>query len=353
MATTLSKFQRRAQRTLSIAFAWVLAGAATAFFHWVVARSLGDHSSLQSFVSFHGWRSLLWGLLGGGVYIFFLRDRLRSLPFSQAFLIMSLLVLATVLVYHLLIPNLVGEATNAWSTALREPWMWADFIYRDVLMGATMIMVRLNDQFATGSSGFLLGRYAKPRQELRIFMFLDMRSSTSIAERIGDTRYFQLLNELFTDITDPVIYSEGEIYQYVGDEISVSWDLRKGIKGQRCLRCFFAIREKLAKRAAHYNKRYGIVPVFKAGLHYGQVTTGEIGLIKKQTIFSGDAVNTAAHIQSSCNELGVDLLLSKDLLDVLALAPDKWTSRSMGEVHLKGKRRNVLLFTVEPMGSKV
>jgi adenylate cyclase len=349
MATRISKFQRRAQRTLSILLAWIAVGVVVAFFHWAVVRSLAVPISLVTLVHFHFWRSLAWGFFGGGIYIFVLRDRLRSLPFLNAYAIMTALVFFTVISYHLLIPRLSGPVTTPLVTALREPWMWADFLYRAVLMGGTMIMVRLNDQFASGSSGFLFGRYFKPRQELRIFMFLDMRSSTAIAEKIGDTRYFQLLNELYADITDPVIYSEGDIYQYVGDEVSVSWDLRKGIKGQRCLKCFFAIREKLAKRAPHYVKRYGITPEFKAGFHYGQVTTGEVGLLKKQMIFSGDAVNTAAHIQASCNDHGVNLLMSKEMLDVLALSPDKWVARDLGEAHLKGKRQNVQLYTVEPV----
>ncbi len=295
----------------------------------------------------HFWRSLFAGLVGGGVYIFLLRDRLRRLAFLPAFGIMSTMVAIAVAVPHVLLPALTADSLPF--AQLLFSWSClGDFLFWDILMGATMLMVRLNDQFGSGAAGFLLGRYLKPRQELRIFMFLDMRSSTAIAEEIGDTRYFQLLNEVYADITDPVIYSEGDIYQYVGDEISVSWQLHRGVKGQRCLRCFFDIQEKLRTRTEHYRQRYGIAPVFKAGFHYGQVTTGEIGLVKKQTIFSGDAVNTAAHIQAACNERGVDNLISKDLLDVLVLSPSKWSVRSVGEVTLKGKRRTIQLYTVAP-----
>lgn len=348
MAAPLSKFQRRSQRLLRTIAAWLVVAIIAAFVHWAVLRTTGYAVAYTALARTHLWRSLLWGIIGGGIYIFVLRDHLRSLPFLRAFAIMSTLVVCAVIGYEAVIPHLMATGHAPLSIDLRQPALWAEALYRTALMGATMIMVRLNDQFPTGASGFLFGRYFKPRQELRVFMFLDMRSSTAIAERIGDTRYFQLLNELFADITDPVMYSEGDIYQYVGDEISVSWDLRKGIKGQRCLRCFFAIREKLAKRSAHYTKRYGSAPVFKAGLHYGQVTTGEIGLVKKQTIFSGDVVNTAAHIQAQCNERGVDLLLSKELLEVLDLKPNEWTVKPMGDAQLKGKRRMIELFSVEP-----
>lgn len=345
MATPLSKLQRRTRRTLRITLAWVVIGFLAAFFHWATLRTMQVYLPLESLINYHFWRSLAWGIVGGGVYIFVLRDRLRRLPFLTAYGLMSLFVLAVVCSYHFG-PVLLHH------TKPDLAWTLADLLYRDLLMGATMMMVRLNDQFGSGGPGFLLGRYAKARQELRVFMFLDMRSSTTIAEQIGDTRYFQLLNEVYADITDPVIYSEGDIYQYVGDEISVSWRLHQGIKGQRCLRCFFAIRGKLEQRAAHYRQRYGIVPVFKAGLHVGQVTSGEVGLVKKQVIYSGDAVNTAAHIQAACNEHGVDNLISKELLDVLVLPQDRWEVRPIGEVGLKGKRHTMALFTVSPITAK-
>ena len=71
--------------------------------------------------------------------------------------------------------------------------------------------------------------------------------------------------------------------------------------------------------------------------------------MKKQTIFSGDAVNTTSHIQALCNELGVDLLVSKELIDVLVLPADRWQVRPMGRVNPKGKVREILLCHVEPL----
>ncbi len=351
MVTSLSKFQRRTRRTLRITLTWVLVGLVIGLWEGNVLESYGYPPDRLNILDAHFWRFLVIGLLGAGIYIFLLRDRLRKLAYLPALSIMSSLILAVMLAWVAYrTSSNYDPFISAFTRSVFSWWFLGQFIGWTLLMAATMLLVRLNDQFGSGAQGFLLGRYFKPKQELRIFMFLDMRSSTAIAEEIGDTRYFQLLNEVYADITDPVIYSEGDIYQYVGDEISVSWQLHKGVKGQRCVKCFFAIREKLKKRTEHYKKHYGITPVFKAGFHYGQVTTGEIGLVKKQTIFSGDAVNTAAHIQAACNEHGVDNLISKDLLDVLLLQPDKWNVRSMGEVPLKGKRRTVALFNVEPKG---
>lgn len=309
-----------------------------AFFHWTLAGDQAAGLGFTAYLDRHVWSAMTWGILGGGLYIFVLRKRLRHLPFLPAFGVIAALVLLVVPALH------VARAHVDAAQVLQQPEPWADALYHIMLFGGTMLAVRLYEQY--GGPTFLLGGYSRPRQELRVFMFLDMRSSTTIAEAIGDTRYFGLLNDLYADITDPVVDSGGNIYQYVGDEVSVSWPLHRGARNARCLRCFFAIQEKLQRRAPYYAKRYGSAPVFKAGFHYGQVTTGEVGLVKKQVIYSGDVVNTTAHIQARCNEFGVENLVSKDLLDLMALPADRWALRPIGSIPLKGKRNTVELTTV-------
>src|SRR5690606_19682146 len=276
---------------------------------------------------------MLAGIFGGGIYIFLLRDWLRRFPYFVAVALMGVIMLPAVAAAYLW----WSDGTGSFADRLFTLRFFATWLFWTALMSATMIMVRRNDPYGNGGVSDRSGRYVKPRQELRIFMFLDMRSSTTIAEQLGHKRYFNLLNELFTDITGPIVYSRGEIYQYVGDEISVSWPLRRGVSKQRCIRCFLDIRKMLMDRAANYEQRYGLVPIFKAGFHYGRVTTGEVGLVKKERVFSGDVVNTAARIQNSCNEHGVDNLISKQLLDVLHL-PAEYKVREIGSITLKGRR---------------
>jgi adenylate cyclase len=338
MAHPIARSRLRLERTLRIALAWVVVGALASLFEHNVLVSHGVETSLWERFDAGFWRSLAAGLLGGGLYIFVLRDLLRGYSYTKAFALMAALMLPVLAALEVV---LKGGAHTLASLAFL-----GHYLYWTMLMGGTMLLVRLNDQYGDGGVGYLTGRYFKPRQEMRIFMFLDMRSSTTIAEKIGHLRYFELLNELFTDITDPIMYSRGEIYQYVGDEISVSWPLRRGLKRQRCVRCFLDIRAKLERRAQHYQARYGIVPTFKAGFHYGAVTTGEVGVVKRERIFSGDAVNTAARIQNTCNTYGVDNLFSQELLDVLHL-PGSYRMREIGSITLKGKSNAMRLWTLE------
>lgn len=193
---------------------------------------------------------------------------------------------------------------------------------------------------------FFTGKYHRPIEEDRIFMFLDMRSSTSIAEKLGHIKYFNLLKEYYDDLSDPLIQFGGELYQYVGDEMIISWKIKEGTTNNNCIRSFFAMKEALEKQSEKYLRKYGLIPSFKAGLHAGKVTTGEIGVIKKEIFFTGDILNATARIQGLCNANDVDILISGSLNARLELERE-YKVRSIGEVELKGKKEILELFTVE------
>jgi adenylate cyclase len=88
-------------------------------------------------------------------------------------------------------------------------------------------------------NNFFTGKYHIPIVEERIFMFLDMKASTTIAENLGHVKYFEMLKEYYSDISNSIIKYSGEIYQYVGDDIVVSWKLKNGLQNNNCVECFF------------------------------------------------------------------------------------------------------------------
>ncbi len=191
---------------------------------------------------------------------------------------------------------------------------------------------------------YLTGRYHRPVEEDRIFMFLDIKSSTAIAERLGNKLYHSFLNDFFFDISAPIVETKGRIYQYVGDEVVVTWTEQEGLQDANCIACFFRVAATLHMHADLYERKYGFFPGFKAGYHFGPVIAGEIGDAKKDIVFHGDTVNTAARIRSECSRLGKDLLFSGDLrgklADVRGLIPE-----SVGKIRLKGKQEEIELFT--------
>ncbi len=194
--------------------------------------------------------------------------------------------------------------------------------------------------------GLFLGRYHHPVEEERLFMFLDLTSSTTLAERLGPLRFNAFKNDFFYDVAEPILATRGEIYQYVGDEVVVTWKVRNGKPTGDALRCFFLISEQIQARRERYLQRYGEAPAFKAGFHGGPVVTAEVGDIKRDIVHSGDAVNTAARIEAQCRSLGRRLLVSEHVLGWLAV-PDGWRAVDLGLMPLRGKRAPVRLYGVE------
>ena len=125
----------------------------------------------------------------------------------------------------------------------------------------------------------------------------------------------------------------------------ISWKLQKGLKNNDCIRCFFAMKESLLDKSAGYMEKYGVSPQFKAGLHSGKVTTGEIGVLKKEIIFTGDVLNATARIEGLCNQYNVDILASDSLAQQLNLDPH-YKVESVGKNILRGKDGEFELFTL-------
>ena len=65
----------------------------------------------------------------------------------------------------------------------------------------------------------LMGKYRNRVEEERIFMFMDLKSSTSIAESLGHIKYSSFILDAFMDINQVLYPYNAQVYQYVGDEI--------------------------------------------------------------------------------------------------------------------------------------
>src|SRR5207302_11491525 len=111
-----------------------------------------------------------------------------------------------------------------------------------------------------------LGRYRSPVREARVLMFLDLAGSTSLAEAVGELRVQNLLTRFFFDIDPAIVAHGGEVHAYVGDEVIVTWRLDRGMSGGRCVDCFLAIMDCIAGKADSYQREFGMVPSFRAGM---------------------------------------------------------------------------------------
>jgi adenylate cyclase len=209
----------------------------------------------------------------------------------------------------------------------------------------TQLIIEIIEKYSPGIFlDVFLGKYVHPRIEKRIIMFIDLKDSTPIAEKLGHKDYFRFIRDFIYLISIAIIEYNGRIYQYVGDEIVVSWPFN-ATNSKRCMDALIEARKLLQKNGERFRRKYGISPEFRVGIHAGEVTIGEIGLIKKDLAMSGDTMNTTARIRSACSELKQKFIVSKDFIDAIDLK--EWQSESLGIVDLKGKDKGLELFALK------
>ncbi len=197
----------------------------------------------------------------------------------------------------------------------------------------------------------ILGRYHRPREEVRVFLLVDLRGSTQIAERLGNLRYHAFLRRFISDVTGSVVRYHGEVHRYVGDEVILTWTAEEGLRDARCVRAVFAISDTLETARTEYEADFGVVPGFWAGLHLGPVVAGEIGTIKHEIAFLGDTLNAAARIEQASKELQHEFLASADVVSALDLPHDIATT-SLGGIELRGIKDSVELFSMTRVATR-
>ena len=372
------KLQIKLKRVLNLTIAWIVAGIFFAVLEYLFIypasqiKNIQNLTSEENIFSYNFGRSVtviiiaavIAGLSIGTFEIFYFQNRFRKKSFSYTVFIKSLVysfAMIMLIIIGLFLDRSFGEDKSFFHpdvlkgviVYLSGSGVWAMVVYWTAVILLTQIFLQVSDSFGYGVlHNFILGQYNKPKEECRIFMFIDLKSSTAIAERLGHIKYHYLLNDFFDDINDSIIFSKGEIYQYIGDEVTVSWSMKNGIENENCLRCFFGIVDEIKNKSALYYERYNLIPEFKAGLHYGDVTIGEVGVIKKEIVFTGDVLNTTARIQEMCNIYNVNLLVSKTLIDLLQI-DTRYSKQPIGEIALRGKQIKNVLYNLQEIVQKI
>lgn len=347
-----------------IVLAWMVMGFLITVYDYLVIlsnNSLGpseEYSFLMAAIRNVG-AGLIGALTGGSFLVFHVNVKYRDKPYGYtvvAVTVVFVLVVAfiTYLMGSIFVPLRTGkpllhpDSQAALRHFLVDTHPFKSALAWSFVVAISQLLLQVNTKF--GQPDFwniIRGRYNKPKEEKRIFMFLDINSSTEIAERLGDETYHALLKDFFADLTDPILENRGSIYQYVGDEVVIAWDFEQGIRDANCIRCFFDMKQQLQKAGDKYRQRYGLVPSFKAGLHCGRVIAGEVGIIKRDITYSGDVLNTTSRICNKCGELGEELLASSDVLSALQ-SMKAYLTKPLGSIKLKGKSREVLLNSLVP-----
>lgn len=217
-----------------------------------------------------------------------------------------------------------------------------------LLMSFVIVLVQLTG-LVGGSTlrNIILGRYHRSRIEERFFLFIDIVGSTPLAERLGPASVHAFLDHVFQIASDPIDEHAGDVYQYVGDEVVVTWTLADGRPGARPIACYFAVKRALESAAKDFEQAFGSVPQLRAALHAGPVITGEVGGSRRAIVFHGDVMNTTSRLENATRDLGRPFLVSEDALSRLD-GLEAYDSVDLGPQQLRGRAASVRVFAVEP-----
>jgi len=297
--------------------------------------------------------SVLTGIFYTALEIFFDRSYFQKIAFGKV------IVIKTILYFIMMrIVFFFGSICFAWmegqtidkemiTTAMMSKTFWALLFYFLLVSAVISFVLQVSQKFGPGMLwNFIIGKYHKPLEEDRIFLFVDLHSSTAHAEQLGHIKYSRLLQDCFFDLTTVVTEHRVDVYQYVGDEAVLSWKKETGISNNRCLHAYFDFQKILDDRKEYYMENYGLQPYFKAGLHMGKVTVAEVGVVKKEIAYHGDVLNTTARIQGECNKFGQSLLVSEEIINNISFG-QHFNSKLMDSPLLKGKKKKVNIYGVQ------
>lgn len=328
-----------------IIIAWLIIGFLIAVYEHLVLytnNSLGPSASYTflSSVIKNMAAGLIGALLGGSFLVFYINVKYQDKSYGYTVLAVTLSFVLIILFINIVFRLFSVQDTHR---LFKNGLVWA------IVVGLTQLLVQINSKFGPGTFwNIIRGKYNTPKEERRIFMFLDINSSTTIAEQLGDQKYHGFLKEFFIDITNPILDNKGEIYQYAGDEVIIAWKYEDGIENSKCVQCFFDIKTHIAELKEKYLSRFGRLPTFKAGIHCGKVIAGEVGIIKRDITYSGDVLNTTSRIQGMCKLYNEEIIASSELISELRLNKN-YVVHALGSIKLKGKQHEMLLSAVKPI----
>jgi adenylate cyclase len=241
--------------------------------------------------------------------------------------------------------NLV-DTLAATGTFLRSGIFWSTFIYLMLFSSILNLIKVVHFHIGPGTVfKFISGKYRVPQEEDRIFLFIDLKSSTTIAEQLGHARYSRFLNTCFNDLAEVIAVHQAEIYQFVGDEAVLTWRTGADKKNVNCIKLFYDFKKRLDRNREVYLEKFGIFPEFKAAAHTGMVSASEAQGVKRELLYHGDVLNTCARILELCSRYKKELLVSQSVASWLQQSPD-YTVQHVEECILRGKEEYTSVFEV-------
>jgi adenylate cyclase len=244
------------------------------------------------------------------------------------------------------------------------------FIQKGLLIDVTWSLI---SEFITGSIAFYLRfreqfklrlqikkqfeHYLDPRQVKQLqdnpellklggerkyctFLFTDVRGFTSLSEKLEPEKVTEIMNKALTIQADAVKKYGGMVDKYIGDAMMAIFNAPIDLPNHETCAVLCAIEIKEQMQKANLGIDIGI------GINTGEAVIGNMG---SNTRFDysaiGDAVNLAARLESSTKEIGEDIVIGYNTINVKNFI-DTISLKLLKPIYVKGKEKPITIYTV-------
>ena len=168
------------------------------------------------------------------------------------------------------------------------------------------------------------------------FLFTDVRGFTSLSEKLEPEQVTDIMNKALTIQSDAVKKYGGMVDKYIGDAMMAIFNAPLDLDMHEDRAILTAVEIKKKMREAGLGIDIGI------GINSGVAVIGNMG---SETRFDftalGDAVNLAARMESSCKEVGEDIVIAQGTAEQTDIKLDV-----LDDIFVKGKEKPVTIYTI-------
>lgn len=182
-------------------------------------------------------------------------------------------------------------------------------------------------------------------------MFTDIRSFTSISERLSPEALIQLMNDFLTPMSALVMENRGTIDKYMGDAMMAFWNAPLDDDAHARHACETALKMNLALEPINARLRSeaegrGDQPIVLSagiGIHTGPASVGNMGSRQRFAYSAlGDTVNLSSRLEGQTKSYGVIILVSEATTHQV---PDM-AFLELDLIRVKGKNEAVRIYTI-------
>ncbi|MEK7567590.1 MAG: adenylate/guanylate cyclase domain-containing protein [Patescibacteria group bacterium] len=179
-------------------------------------------------------------------------------------------------------------------------------------------------------------------------LFSDIRGFTSISEKTTPTELVRILNMYFSAVTKKIIEKDGVLDKYIGDAIMAFWGAPLGepLQADKAVEAGLGMLEALDELNVVLRTQGDPEIKIGVGIYTGKAVVGNVGSEHRFDYTAiGDTVNASSRIEGITKEYKTPLIIGDTTLEKI-VHKEKFETKPLGEVLVKGKSKPILIYAV-------